>query len=89
VPLGVNMAVRRALIDRIGGFDPALGRRGGSPLGQEQAEFFCRSRDAARAASTCRDGAPPSRPGVAVDDPSFRRWWFWAWRSRASSSGTW
>jgi hypothetical protein len=42
VPLGANMAVRRRLIDRIGGFDPKLGRTGKSLLGQEQAEFFCR-----------------------------------------------
>ena len=63
VPLGANMAVRRALIDTIGGFDPALGRTGTSLLGQEQAEFFCRSRAIGarglysprwRSATTCR-----------------------------------
>jgi hypothetical protein len=37
VPLGANMAVRRTLIDRVGGFDPQLGRRGDSLIGQEQA----------------------------------------------------
>ena len=35
----------RALIARIGGFGPDLGRNGESLLGQEQAEFFCRSRE--------------------------------------------
>src|SRR5688500_9879816 len=44
VPLGANMAVRRRLVDRIGGFHPELGRRGQSLLGQEQAEFFARAR---------------------------------------------
>src|SRR5262245_17561380 len=43
VPLGANMAVRRSLIDAVGGFDPAFGRTGTSLLGQEQAEFFCRT----------------------------------------------
>ena len=45
-PLGVNMAVRRTLIERIGGFRPDLGRNGKALLGQEQAEFFYRSRAA-------------------------------------------
>ena len=45
-PLGVNMAVRRSLIERIGGFRPDLGRNGKALLGQEQAEFFYRSRAA-------------------------------------------
>jgi glycosyltransferase involved in cell wall biosynthesis len=45
-PLGVNMAVRRRLIERIGGFSPAFGRSKQSLLGQEQAEFFYRSRRA-------------------------------------------
>ena len=46
VPLGANMAVRRSLIERIGGFDPSSDASGNSLLGQEQAEFFCRSRAA-------------------------------------------
>ena len=45
-PLGVNMAVRRSLIETIGGFRPDLGRNGKALLGQEQAEFFYRSRAA-------------------------------------------
>src|SRR5437762_565509 len=46
VPLGANMAVRRSLIDRIGGFDPALVRTGASLLGPAQAAVLCRARAA-------------------------------------------
>jgi glycosyltransferase involved in cell wall biosynthesis len=78
VPLGANMAVRRALIDRIGGFDPALGRRGGSLLGQEQAEFFCRSRDAgARGLYVPAMALHHHVPASRLTRSYFRRWWFW------------
>jgi glycosyltransferase involved in cell wall biosynthesis len=78
VPLGANMAVRRSLIDRIGGFDPELGRRGNSLLGQEQAEFFCRSR-----ASGARGLYEPAMelhhhvPATRLTKEYFRRWWYW------------
>ena len=84
IPLGVNMAVRRSLIERVGGFNAALGRRGASLLGQEQAEFFLRCR---------RIGARGSYiPGlqlehvVAANRLSLRyfcRWWFWKGISQA------
>jgi glycosyltransferase involved in cell wall biosynthesis len=78
VPIGSNMAVRRTLIDRIGGFDPGLGRCGTSLLGQEQVEFFCRSRAAgARGvyvpAMTLHHHVPARR----LTRSYFRRWWFW------------
>lgn len=84
IPLGANMAVRRSLIDRIGGFDPGLGRTGTSLLGQEQADFFCRSRAAgARGlyvpAMSLRHHVPASR----LDRGYFRRWWFWKGISKA------
>jgi len=84
VPLGANMAVRRSLIDRIGGFDPALGRRANSLLGQEQAEFFCRSRAAgARGvyvpAASVRHHVPASR----LTRDYFLRWWYWKGVSKA------
>ncbi len=78
VPLGANMAVRRALIDRVGGFDPELGRKGESLLGQEQAEFFCRSR-----AAGARGWYEPAMeihhvvPARRLTKEYFRRWWFW------------
>lgn len=83
-PLGVNMAVRRSLIERIGGFRPELGRNGKSLLGQEQAEFFYRSR-AARArglyvpAMVLEHLVPASR----LTPSYFRRWWYWKGVSHA------
>src|SRR5258708_2704954 len=35
VPLGVNMAMRRGALERAGGFDPRIGRKAGTLLGQE------------------------------------------------------
>jgi glycosyltransferase involved in cell wall biosynthesis len=84
VPLGANMAVRRRLIERIGGFDAELGRRGRSLLGQEQAEFFARGRSlGARGAYVpameLHHHVPPER----LTKRYFRRWWFWKGVSRA------
>jgi glycosyltransferase involved in cell wall biosynthesis len=84
VPLGANMAVRRSLIDRIGGFDPELGRRGRSLLGQEQAEFFCRSR-----AVDARGMYEPAMevhhhvPAIRLTRDYFYRWWYWKGISKA------
>jgi glucosyl-dolichyl phosphate glucuronosyltransferase len=78
VPLGANMAVRRSLIERIGGFDHRLGRVGTSLLGQEQDEFFVRS----RAAGACGMYVPEMSlqhhvPASRLTREYFRRWWFW------------
>jgi glycosyltransferase involved in cell wall biosynthesis len=88
VPLGANMAVRRRLIERIGGFHPELGRRGRSLLGQEQAEFFARGRaSGARGAYVpameVRHHVPPER----LTRRYFRRWWYWKGVSRARVDG--
>src|SRR3954468_13684569 len=78
VPLGANMAVRRSLIDRIGGFDPELGRKGDSLLGQEQAEFFCRSRAAgARGVYEPAMALHHHVPARRLTKEYFRRWWYW------------
>jgi glycosyltransferase involved in cell wall biosynthesis len=78
IPLGVNMAVRRSLIDRVGGFHPGLGRRGGSLLGQEQAEFFARSRAAgARGLYAPAMELHHHVPAERLTRRYFRRWWFW------------
>jgi len=84
IPIGANMAVRRSLIERIGGFDPGLGRVGESLMGQEQAEFFCRSRAVgARGlyvpAMSLHHHVPTSR----LERGYFRRWWFWKGISKA------
>jgi glycosyltransferase involved in cell wall biosynthesis len=78
VPLGANMAVRRSLIERVGGFSPDLGRRGDSLLGQEQAEFFCRSREAgARGLYVPAMSLLHHVPARRLTRDYFRRWWYW------------
>lgn len=77
-PLGVNMAVRRSLIERIGGFRPDLGRSGASLLGQEQAEFFYRSREAgARGLYVPAMVLDHEVPASRLTFDYFRRWWYW------------
>src|SRR5262245_24146840 len=84
VPLGANMAVRRRLVERIGGFDPALGRRGRSLLGQEQAEFFCRSRAiGARGLYVPQMSLGHHVPAHRLTRAYFREWWYWKGVSRA------
>ncbi len=84
VPLGANMAVRRQLIDRIGGFDAELGRRGRSLLGQEQAEFFARGRSfGARGLYAPAMDLHHHVPRERLTKRYFRRWWFWKGVSRA------
>lgn len=78
VPLGANMAVRRALFNRLGGFDTTLGRVRDSLRGQEQAEFFCRSRAAgARGLYVPSMTVEHHVPGSRLTRDYFRRWWFW------------
>jgi len=84
VPLGANMAVRRALIDRIGGFDPELGRRGNSLLGQEQAEFFCRARAiGARGMYVPEMSLHHHVPARRLTRDYFHEWWYWKGVSRS------
>jgi glycosyltransferase involved in cell wall biosynthesis len=83
-PLGVNMAVKRALIEQIGGFRPDLGRNGASLLGQEQAEFFCRSRAAgARGLYVPAMVVGHHVPAGRLTRQYFRRWWLWKGISHA------
>lgn len=83
-PLGVNMAVRRRLIERIGGFRPDLGRNGRSLLGQEQAEFFYRSRQAgARGLYVPEMVLDHVVPASRLTWSYFWRWWFWKGISHA------
>lgn len=83
-PLGVNMAVRRSLVQAIGGFRPDLGRKGKSLLGQEQAEFFYRSR-AAGARGLYVPGMVLDHfvPAGRLTHDYFRRWWYWKGISQA------
>ena len=46
IPIGANMAIRRDVVDRIGGFATSLGRKGRSLLSKEESEFFFRAKQA-------------------------------------------
>lgn len=78
IPLGVNMAVRRSLLDRVGGFHPDLGRTGRSLLGQEQAEFFQRCRQqGARGLYVPEMWVEHFVPSARLTLRYFARWWYW------------
>jgi glycosyltransferase involved in cell wall biosynthesis len=83
-PLGVNMAVRRELVERVGGFRVDLGRTGGSLLGQEQAEFFYRTREAGARGLYVPDMVLEHHvPARRLTHAYFRRWWYWKGISQA------
>ena len=84
IPMGVNMAARRSLIRRVGGFHPGLERSGSSLMGQGQAEFFFRTRAAGVKGlyvpeMRLRHHVPASRMTRAY----YRRWWYWKGIARA------
>jgi glycosyltransferase involved in cell wall biosynthesis len=86
VPLGANMAARRSLFRRIGGFRPDLGRTGGRlVLGQEVPELLLRAREAGLRgmyvpAMTLDHHVPAAR----LTKRYFRQWWFGKGVSRAA-----
>lgn len=70
-PIGANMAVRRAALAEVGGFDPGLGRVGTLPVGCEETELFIRIRRSRPDALVLRDmrarvrhHVPPARRTV-------------------------
>lgn len=84
MPLGVNMAFRREVFDIVGGWDPRVGRKAGTLLGQEVREWCIRAR--ARGIRGCyapdlvvRHIIPASR----LNKRYFRRWFYWRGISRA------
>lgn len=84
IPMGVNMAVRRSLISRVGGFHPDLERSGTSLMGQGQAEFFFRTR-AAGVRGLYVPGMKLKHhvPAVRMTREYYRRWWYWKGIARA------
>jgi glucosyl-dolichyl phosphate glucuronosyltransferase len=84
IPIGANMAVRRSVFARAGVFNPSFGRIGNSLLGQEQSEFFYRTRRL-----RIRGVYVPAMelhhhvPGTRLTRRYFRRWWYWKGISRA------
>lgn len=84
VPLGVNMAMRRQAIERIGGFDTQIGRKAGTLLGQEVREWCMR----ATAAGLVGYYIPKMVvqhviPTERLNKAYFRRWFYWRGISRA------
>jgi len=78
VPLGANFALRRDLIERIGGFVPCLGRSTTRVLlGQELPEFFRRARTAgARGLYVPQMEVFHHIPAARLTPAYCRRWWY-------------
>jgi glucosyl-dolichyl phosphate glucuronosyltransferase len=84
VPLGVNMAFARAAFDRAGLFDPQMGRRAGTLLGQEVREWCIRARRAGvRGFYVPEMALQHIIPADRLRKAYFRRWFFWRGISRA------
>jgi glycosyltransferase involved in cell wall biosynthesis len=84
IAMGVNMAARRSLIDRVGGFHPALERTGTSLMGQGQAEFFFRTRAAGEIGLYVpRMELQHHVPASRMTRSYYWRWWFWKGVARA------
>jgi glycosyltransferase involved in cell wall biosynthesis len=84
MPLGVNMAFRREVFDMVGGWDPRVGRKAGTLLGQEVREWCIRAR--ARGVRGCYAPELVVRhiiPASRLTKRYFRRWFYWRGISRA------
>jgi len=83
-PLGVNMAIRRGALERVGGFDPRVGRKAGTLLGQEVREWCMRARAAGLAGYYVPDVVVRHLiPRDRLTKRYFRRWFYWRGISRA------
>jgi len=83
-PLGVNMAFRRTVFDRVGLWNNDVGRKKGTLLGQEVREWMRRAQGAGVRGSY----APSLRlhhviPANRLTKWYFRRWYYWNGVSRA------
>ena len=84
VPLGVNMAMRKSAIDRVGGFDPRIGRKAGTLLGQEVREWCLRAHAAGLTGFYIPDLVVQHLiPADRLTKRYFRRWFYWRGISRA------
>jgi glycosyltransferase involved in cell wall biosynthesis len=83
-PLGVNMAIRREALERVGGFDPRVGRKAGTLLGQEVREWCMRARAAGLVGFYVPDVVVRHLiPRDRLTKRYFRRWFYWRGISRA------
>jgi glycosyltransferase involved in cell wall biosynthesis len=84
VPLGVNMAMRKSAIDRAGGFDPRIGRKAGTLLGQEVRQWCLRAHAAGLSGFYIPDLVVQHLiPADRLTKRYFRRWFYWRGISRA------
>ena len=84
VPLGVNMAMRREAIERVGGFDARVGRKAGTLLGQEVREWCMRARAAGMGGCYVPEIVVQHLiPRDRMTKRYFRRWFYWRGISRA------
>ena len=84
VPLGVNMAITRAALARVGGFDAGIGRKAGTLLGQEVREWCLRARAAGCVGYYIPDVTVQHLiPSGRLTKKYFRRWFYWRGISRA------
>jgi glycosyltransferase involved in cell wall biosynthesis len=84
MPLGVNMAFRRHVFETVGEWDPRIGRKAGTLLGQEVREWCVRARGKGvrgfyTPALSLRHIIPASR----LNRTYFRRFFYWRGISRA------
>jgi len=83
-PLGVNVAYRRSVFDRIGLFDNRLGRKLGTLRNQSQREWHLRARAAGVRGFYLPDMVVHHVVTVdRLDKQYFRRWQYWHGISRA------
>jgi glycosyltransferase involved in cell wall biosynthesis len=83
-PLGVNLAFRREAFSRSGLWDPGLGRKAGTLLGQEVREWMLRARDAGlRGMYAPKMVVHHVIPAERLRKRYFRRWSYWHGVSRA------
>ncbi len=83
-PLGVNVAYRRDVFDRVGYFDPSLGRKAGTLRNQAQREWHLRAKAAGARGTYVPEMIAYHR--ISADRLTrqyFRRWYYWHGISRA------
>lgn len=86
-PIGANMIIRRTVIDRIGGFDTELGRKGKNLLSNEELEFFRKADQAGFRSLYIPDACVQHRIPASRTTPEwFVRRYFWQGISDAQSA---
>jgi glycosyltransferase involved in cell wall biosynthesis len=76
-PLGVNVAYRREVFQRVGFFDPALGRKAGTLRSQSQREWHLRARAAGIRGFYTPDMRVQHRVVTTRLKRGYFRWWYY------------